>query len=166
MTAAPPACPLCGTEMNQGTGRTPDGLVPLWMCPDRTCTGIVHHDHARPAVTSELGASLAELMRAPVTPKGGGQGGSTGRRTEKPGERQWREERRRARGLDVAQPIGPRDREEEDLKVMVSFRATERQDELIEVLAIRYGDRSNVIRVALDALEAIEAAREEGSSDA
>lgn len=111
MTATAPECPSCCAPMRLASDLAAAGLSRSWVCTDSTCPTVVpEEDGARLATRDDLlGAPVEALMRAPVTPQGGG-GGSRGRREDKPGDRAAREALRERRYLDQ-EPAGGRDRD-------------------------------------------------------
>lgn len=112
MTATAPECPACGAPLRLTSDLTGAGLSRSWACTDGTCPTIIPEDKARALSVRDdlLGAPVEDLMRAPVTPQGGGGGNGRSRRQPKPGDRAAREALRERRYLDQ-EPAGGRDRE-------------------------------------------------------
>lgn len=109
MVATVPECPHCGAPMRLTSSLTSAGLVQDWMCTDSTCTCIL--TCITLAVRDDiLGAPIEALMRAPVTPQGGGSGNGRSRREQKPGDREATLARMERRYLDQ-DGAGGRDRE-------------------------------------------------------
>lgn len=124
-----PSCPACGKTMSLSSSLSLSGVVQDWLCPDRTCTGILTVEQAdrvagRIAYESYLGAPVEDLMKAPVTPQLGGSGGTKGRRNPKPGDRE-RPERRPEQG----QPVGGRDRSIQVDKLGLHLQGRVRKDQ-------------------------------------
>jgi ssDNA-binding Zn-finger/Zn-ribbon topoisomerase 1 len=112
MVATVPECPACGAPMRLSTSLSSTGPEQDWVCTDSTCPTVLSADQARALAVRDdvLGASVEALMRAPVTPQGGGGGNGRSRRQPKPGDREAMLARRERRYLDQ-EPAGGRDRE-------------------------------------------------------
>lgn len=142
----------------------------MWLCTDRTCTGVVH-DHRDPppapppadqppdrASRDYLGAPTAELMAAPVTPQGSGSGGGRARRQPKAGEKKAIEEARRESRGRSTEPLGRSDdskglgRAESRVKTV---RLSQEERRRLARLKKHLGSEAEVWRLGLDAAEAI-----------
>ncbi len=161
MVAAPPECPACGAPLRLSTSLGPSGPAQDWVCTDSTCPTVLSADQARALAVRDdvLGAPIEALMRAPVTPQGGGGGNGRSRRQPKPGDREVTRARRERRYLDQ-EPAGGRDRESERgcdrlTSCNITVRLSRRDASRVRVLARRYGSVADVLREALDIMEAL-----------
>lgn len=136
MTATAPECPSCCAPMRLASDLTPAGLSRSWVCTDTTCPTVVPEDDLD-IRDDLLGARVEDLMRAPVTPQGGG-GGSRGRREDKPGDRAAREALRERRYLDQ-EPAGGRERVSSDTRKQKALRLVADADSWLEQAALRSG---------------------------
>lgn len=102
MVATVPECPACGAPLRLTSNLAENGLSRSWVCTDTTCPTVVSADQARALAVRDdvLGGPVEALMRAPVTPQGGGGGNGRCRRQPKPGEREAMLARRERRYLD------------------------------------------------------------------
>lgn len=160
MVAAPPECPACGAPLRLTSDLTDTGLSRSWVCTDSTCPTVLSADQARALAVRDdvLGAPIEVLMQAPVTPQGGGGGGRS-RRQPKPGDREATRARRERRYLDQ-EPAGGRDRESERgcdrlTSQLITVRLSRRDAGRVRVLAQHYGSVADVLREALDIMEAL-----------
>jgi hypothetical protein len=133
------------------------------MCTDSTCPTIIPEDSLQGERSSSPDPSTEELMRAPVAPQGSsGNGGRRGR-SEKAGEREARLRIRRS--IEDGPPAGGRDKTgaekgcgrlgSKNVCVRMSGEDRERLANLVEV----HGSVAQVVRMGLDAVEAIHCAR-------
>lgn len=147
MTA--PACPLCGRDL------VPSPRLEGYLeCPDRTCSGLLRDSEGRPAWDDLLGASTQELMRAPVTPQGGGHGGGGGCRHKRQALKAVTAYRRERRYLDQdAPPPGLVDRAPAEARKPVLARVPLPLAAWLEQAATRAGlSQSAIIEAALQAV--------------
>jgi hypothetical protein len=166
--APSPECPVCGADLVRREYSSPTGLAYEWACSDGTCPTLIpdHHARALAARGDVLGAPVEDLMRSPVSPRSGGGNGGSGRRTEKPGEREARLRIRRSHCWDGSLTI-PDQRDgsigcDRLTSSVHSVRLTSQERSRLRRLAQTYGSESEAMRAALEALEALEEARGEG----
>lgn len=112
-----PASPCCPSSYL--TQLSQDGSLLLCM----GCNAVVRADRLE---SPGLGAPVDELMRAPITlpDHGGGRCSGRFRRPQKPGEKEWIQQRRQSRrGLEIVQePLGRPDQEREPLSRQVGVK--------------------------------------------
>lgn len=134
MAAAPPECPACGAPLRLSTSLGPSGPAQDWVCTDSTCPTVLSADQARALSVRDdvLGAPIEALMRAPVTPQGGGGGNGRSRRQPKPGDQEAIRARRERRYLDQT-PAGGRDREGHVERVTRVIKARVDEDTAAEI---------------------------------
>lgn len=170
MTVDAPArhsCKHCPGERPLTLRRVPgaDGAwYEEWYCTDATCGYLVAERDLRPEREDFLGASVEQLMQAPITPAGGGSSGGRGRKTEKPGERDKR--LRIQRRLEDAEPLGKADATGAELGCgrgarVVSWRVDDLDAKKLDALVEIYGSLAAVLRRSLDAFVAQELGRQE-----
>jgi hypothetical protein len=155
-------CPSCEGWLRLSTSLGPSGPAQDWVCTDSTCPTVLSADQARALSVRDdvLGAPIEALMRAPVTPQGGGGGNGRSRREAKPGDREAIRARRERRYLDQ-EPAGGRDRDADALGCdrLTSCNITVRLSRVdagrVRSLARHYGSVVDVWREALDIMEAL-----------
>lgn len=95
-------CPSCEGWLRLSTSLSSTGPARDWVCTDSTCPTVLSADQASALAVRDdvLGVPIEALMRAPVTPQGGGGGNGRARRPAKPGDREAVQARRERRYLD------------------------------------------------------------------
>lgn len=135
MVAHIPECPACSAPMRLSSDLASAGLSRSWVCTDTTCPTVVPEDQVQGPRGDALGDTVERLMRASVTPQGGGGSSGRSRRAPKPGEREAMQARRERRYLDQA-PAGGRDRapQEAPRPGHLQTRTTTEEEALIQGL--------------------------------
>lgn len=159
-----PDCPLCGETMNPQSDLTREGHVSYWLCSSRTCTGLVDDQELHPG-QFELGDSVVNLMKAPITrPEGGSSGsGGGGRRTEKPGERAYRLGQDRQRGGSDWTPLGRPDQDpwakgcDRLTSKVLTVRFTPDEERRFAALVRVYGTEAETMRQMIEAIWSLHA---------
>lgn len=159
MQSTAPECPTCGAPLRLTTSLTPIGPARDWVCTDSTCPTVVPEGVLQGARDDVLGAPVEVLMQAPVTPQGVGGGNGRSRRQPKPGDREATRARRERRYLDQ-EPAGGRDQESERgcdrlTSQLITVRLSRRDAGRVRALAGQHGSVADVLREALDIMEAL-----------
>lgn len=160
MQSIAPECPTCGAPLRLASDHASgSGLSRSWICTDSTCPTVVPAAALQGERGDLLGAPVEVLMRAPVTPTAGGSGNGRSRRQPKPGDREAMQARRERRYLDQ-EPAGGRDQESERgcdrlTSQLITVRLSRRDAGRVRALAGQHGSVADVLREALDIMEAL-----------